>query len=48
MSEYAIRVEMESKELSREEVYEKMAKNLKVMKSGASEGREKGRRGGGG
>ena len=41
LSEYAIRVEMESKELSREEVYEKMAKNLKVMKSGASEGREK-------
>ena len=35
------RVEMEDKGLSREEVYEKMAKNLKVMKDGATEGREK-------
>ena len=41
LSEYAIRVEMEDKGLSREEVYEKMAKNLKVMKDGATEGREK-------
>lgn len=41
LSEYAIRVEMRDKELSREEVYEKMSKNLKVMKAGATEGREK-------
>ena len=41
LSEYAIRIEMRDKELSREEVYEKMAKNLKVMKEGATEGREK-------
>ena len=41
LSEYAIRIEMEDKGLSREEVYEKMAKNLKVMKEGATEGREK-------
>ena len=41
LSEYAIRIEMRDKELSREEVYEKMAKNLKVMKEGAAEGREK-------
>ena len=41
LSEYAIRVEMEDKGLSREEVYEKMAKNLTVMKDGATEGREK-------
>ena len=41
LSEYAIRIEMRDKELSREEVYEKMAKNLKVMKEGSTEGREK-------
>ena len=41
LSEYAIRIEMRDKELSREEVYEKMAKNLKVMKEGATVGREK-------
>ena len=41
LSEYAIRIEMRDKELSREEVYEKMAKNLKVMKEEATEGREK-------
>ena len=41
LSEYAIRIEMQDKGLSREEVYEKMAKNLKVMKDGATEGREK-------
>ena len=41
LSEYAIRIEMQDKGLSREEVYEKMSKNLKVMKDGATEGREK-------
>lgn len=41
LSEYAIRLEMEDKNLSREEVMEKMAKNLQVMKDGANEGREK-------
>ena len=41
LSEYAIRLEMEDKNLSREEVIEKMAKNLQVMKDGANEGREK-------
>ena len=41
LSEYAIRIEMRDRELSREEVYKKMAKNLKVMKDGATEGREK-------
>ena len=32
---------MRDRELSREEVYKKMAKNLKVMKEGTTEGREK-------
>lgn len=41
LSEYAIRVEMEDKGISREEVMEKMSKNLQVMKAGANEGREK-------
>lgn len=41
LSEYAIRFEMKDKELSREEVYDKMHKNLKVMRDGATEGREK-------
>ena len=41
LAEYAIRFEMEDKELSREEVIEKMKKNLNVMKDGATEGREK-------
>ena len=41
LSEYAIRLDMEDKNLSREEVMEKMAKNLQVMKDGANEGREK-------
>lgn len=41
LSEYAIRFEMENNELSRGEVYEKMRKNLEVMKVGATEGREK-------
>ena len=41
LSEYAIRLEMEDKGLTREEVFEKMAKNLEVMREGANEGREK-------
>lgn len=41
LSEYAVRREMEDKEISREEVYEKMKRTLDVMKSGSSEGREK-------
>ena len=41
LGEYAIRFEMEDKGLSREEVIEKMRKNLEVMKSGATEGRDK-------
>lgn len=41
LSEYAIRFEMENKEISREEAYSKMYKNLEVMKAGALEGREK-------
>ncbi|MBX7355794.1 L-serine ammonia-lyase, iron-sulfur-dependent, subunit alpha [Clostridium chauvoei] len=41
LSEYAIRFEMENKEISREEAYAKMYKNLEVMKAGALEGREK-------
>ena len=41
LSEYAIRFEMEDKNLTREQVFEKMAKNLEVMRDGANEGREK-------
>lgn len=41
LREYAIRFEMENKEISREEAYAKMYKNLEVMKAGALEGREK-------
>ena len=41
LSEYAIRFETEDKGISREEVIEKMRKNLETMKSGATEGREK-------
>lgn len=41
LSEYAIRREMEDKELSREEVYKKMEKTLEVMKKAAKEGRDK-------
>ncbi len=41
LSEYAIRLEMEDKGLTREQVFEKMAKNLEVMREGANEGREK-------
>ena len=41
LSEYAIRREMEDRDLSREEVISKMRKTLEVMKSGATEAREK-------
>lgn len=41
LSEYAIRCEMEEKGLTRDEVIEKMRKNLKVMISAANEGMEK-------
>jgi L-serine dehydratase len=41
LSEYAIRCEVEEKELTREEVIEKMKKNLNVMISAANEGMEK-------
>lgn len=41
LSEYAIRCEMEEKGLARDEVIEKMRKNLKVMISAANEGMEK-------
>ena len=41
LSEYAIRFEMEDRNLTREQVFEKMYKNLDVMREGANEGREK-------
>ena len=41
LSEYAIRREMEDRELSREEVLAKMHKTLEAMRSGATEGRKK-------
>ena len=41
LSEYAIRCEVEEKGLTRDEVIEKMKKNLKVMISAANEGTEK-------
>ena len=41
LSEYAIRFEMEDRNLTREQVFEKMSKNLNVMREGANEGREK-------
>lgn len=41
LSEYAIRYEMETKDISREELFEKMRKTLEAMKIGAKEGREK-------
>lgn len=41
LSEYAIRCEVEESGLSRDEVIEKMRKNLKVMISAANEGMEK-------
>lgn len=40
LSEYAIRIEMENKELPREKVISKMRDVLKVIKEGAKEGRE--------
>ncbi|NME83934.1 L-serine ammonia-lyase, iron-sulfur-dependent, subunit alpha [Clostridium sp. SM-530-WT-3G] len=41
LSEYAIRCEVEEKGLTKEEVIEKMRKNLHVMMNAANEGREK-------
>lgn len=41
LSEYAIKCEVEEKGLTRDEVIEKMKKNLKVMISAANEGMEK-------
>ncbi len=41
LSEYAIRVEMETKEVSREELYKQMRKTLDVMREVTSEGRKK-------
>ncbi|MDO5517138.1 MAG: L-serine ammonia-lyase, iron-sulfur-dependent, subunit alpha [Clostridium sp.] len=41
LSEYAIRYEIEEKGLTREEIIERMRKNLHVMQSAANEGREK-------
>lgn len=41
LSEYAIRIEMENKSLSLEEVNKKMMKNLLVMKESVSEGMDK-------
>ena len=41
LSEYAIRCEVEERGLTREEVIEKMRKNLRVMIKAANEGREK-------
>ena len=41
LGEYAIRLEMQDTGLSRDEVREKMRRNLEVMKNGATEGREK-------
>lgn len=41
ISEYAIRIEMEKAEITREEAYSKMRDVLQVMKDGANEGRAK-------
>ncbi|MGL4759933.1 MAG: L-serine ammonia-lyase, iron-sulfur-dependent, subunit alpha [Sarcina sp.] len=41
LSEYALRCEMQNKNLTREGVLEKLAKTLAVMRSSSSEGREK-------
>ena len=41
LSEYAIRIEMEKAEITREEAYSKMRDVLQVMKDGANEGRAK-------
>ncbi|MDU7963867.1 MAG: L-serine ammonia-lyase, iron-sulfur-dependent, subunit alpha [Clostridium perfringens] len=40
LSEYALRCEMQSKNLSKEEVLEKLSKTLEVMKQSSSRGRE--------
>ncbi len=41
LSEYAILAEMEAKEVSREQLYDKMKRTLQVMREGATLGREK-------
>ena len=41
LSEYAIRYEMENRDISREELFERMRKNLKVMQKSAREGMDK-------
>ena len=41
LSEYAIRIEMENREITREEAYARMRDVLQVMKDGANEGRAK-------
>jgi L-serine dehydratase len=41
LSEYAIRYEMENREISKEELYKKMKKNLKVMIDSANSGMDK-------
>lgn len=41
LSEYAIRYEMENRDISREELFKKMKKNLKVMQESAREGMDK-------
>lgn len=41
LSEYAIRIEMEKAEITREEAYSRMRNVLEVMKDGANEGRAK-------
>ena len=40
LSEYSLRCEMQSKNLSKEEVLEKLSKTLEVMKKSSSKGRE--------
>ena len=41
LSEYAIRIEMENREITREEAYARMRDVLQAMKDGANEGRAK-------
>ena len=41
LSEYAIRYEMENRDISREDLFEKMRKNLRVMQESATEGMDK-------
>ena len=41
LSEYAIRYEMENRDISREELFERMRKNLRVMQESATEGMDK-------